>query len=219
MLGIKYIFNSLKRKRVIMLIGSLFGIAVSVFSFVFHEELGSEDYIYPKAFLAFTAWFFVTLTVINGCCDLSQNKLVPSLPIARELYTKSMPTFISVVSAAITAVFIGAYFLFLGIIGAESVQFADTLIIFGTVCGTFLLGSPIIMRFSLNGIAVLYISVIPVSAVIILTGAKSNGFGLPIWAGAAIFAVALIAGTVWTFIFSRILYRRRSIKVRFTVDS
>lgn len=219
MLGIKYIFNSLKRKRVIMLIGSLFGIAVSVFPFVFHEELDSEDYIYPKAFLAFAAWFFVTLTVTAGCRDLSHNKLVPSLPIARELYTKSMPAFISVVSAVITAVFVGAYFLFLGIIGAESVQFADTLIIFGTVCGTFLLGSPIIMRFPLNGIAMLYISVIPVSAVIILTGAKSSGFGLPIWIGAAIFTGALIAGTVWTFILSKILYRRRSIKVRFTVDS
>lgn len=218
MLGIRYIFNSLKRKRVIMIIGLLFGIAVSVFPFVFHEELGSEDYIYPKAFLAFTAWFFVTLTVTTGCRDLSQNKLVPSLPIARELYTKSMPAFISVISAVSMAVFIGAYFLFLGIIGAEKVQFADTLIIFGIVCGTFLLGSPIIMRFSLNGIAMLYISVIPVSAVIILTGAKSNGFGLPIWIGAAIFAGALIAGTVWAFAFSKILYRRRSIRIRFTVD-
>lgn len=219
MRGLHYIFNSLKRKRIIMLIGSTFGIAVSVFSFVFHEKLGSEDYIYPKAFLVFMVVFLAILTVINGCCDLSQNKLAPSFPIARELYTKSMPAFISAAVIVFMAVFIGAYFLFLGSIGAESVQFADTLIIAGIVCGTFLLGSPIVMRSPVNGVALLYISMIPVAAAIILAGAKSNGFGLPIWIGAAILLGAVIAGTVWTFIFSKILYRRRSIKARFTVDS
>lgn len=219
MLGIRYILNSLKRKRIIMLIGSAFGIAVSVPSFVFHEELGSEDYIFPKAFLVFMAVFLAILTVINGCCDLSQNKLAPSFPIARELYTKSMPAFISAVTIGITAVLIGAYFLFLGIIGAEKVQFADTLIIAGIVCGTFLFGSPIIMRLPLNGITLLYIPMVPLGIAVILAGAKSNGFGLPIWAGAVIFLGAVIVGTVWTFIFSGILYRRRSIKARFTIDS
>lgn len=219
MLGIRYILNNLKRKRVILLIGIAFGIALSVFPFVFHEEIGSEDYIFPKAFLVFIAWFIAVLAVTSGCRDLSHNKLVPSLPIARELCTKSVPAFISAVSAVSMVVFIGAYFLFLSVIGAESVQFADTLIIAGIVCGTFLLGSPFITRSPLNGIAMLYISVIPVAAAIILTNAKSKGFGLPIWAGAAIFLSALIVGTVWTFIFSRILYRRRSIKARFTVDN
>lgn len=193
-----------------MLIGSAFGIAISVPSFVFHEELGSEDYIYPKAFLVFVAVFFMILTIGNGCCDLSQNKLAPSYPIARELYTKSMPAFISAVTIGITAVLIGAYFLFLGSIGAEKVQFADTLTIAGIVCGTFLLGSPIIMRFPLNGITLLYIPMVPLGIAVILAGAKSNGFGLPIWVGASVLLGAFAIGSVWCFVISKIMYTCRT---------
>lgn len=218
MRGIRYIFNNLKRKRIIMIIGSVFGIAASTLPFIFHEELGSEDYIYPKAFLAFMAVFFSMMTALIGCRDLSYNRLTPSFPIAKELYTKSVPAFISVMAIAFMAVFIGAYFVFLGIIGAESVQFSDTLIISGIVCGTFLLGSPIIMNFQLGGIALLYISLIPLTDTVILKGVKSTGFGLPIWTGAAIFLGVVIAGTVWTFLMGRVLYRHRKIRIfQFTI--
>lgn len=209
MRSIRYIFNNIKRTHVMILIAFAIGIVVTTLPFVFHEELGNEDYIYPKSFLAFTAIFFTILTVTNGLRGIAQNKLVPSMPIARELYTKAVPAFISVTTAGIMAVLVGAYSLFLGIIGAETVQFADTLTIAGIALGAFLLGSPIIIYSKMYGIILLYVSMIPLAITIVLTKARSIGFGIPIWAGAAIFLGAIIIGTVWMFAVSRVQYRRR----------
>lgn len=213
MRGLRYIFHNLRHIPISMLVVSLLGIMVLIMPFAFHEELGSEDYIYPKLFISVTAVFFAILSISSGCRDISQNKLVASFPFAKELYTKSMPIFIVMSTLIVNLILIGAYFIFLGNLGAESAHFSDTLVCAGIISGAFLLCSPLLVRFSGGGVLMcIYIPAIPLVAVVIPTGARSNGFGLPIWVSAGIFIGAIIVGTAWTFIINNILYHRRKVK-------
>lgn len=215
--GLRYIFHNLRHIPISMLVVSLLGIVVLIMPFAFHEELGSVDYIYPKAFISVTAVFFAILSISSGCRDISQNKLVASFPIAKELYTKSMPIFIVISTLIANLILVGAYFIFLGNLGADSTHFSDTLFCTGIISGAFLLCSPLLVRFSGSGVIMcIYIPAIPLAGTVIFTGARSEGFGLPIWVSMGIFIGAIIVGTVWTFIINNILYRRRKIKQQVT---
>lgn len=217
MRGLRYILHNLRHIPLSMLIVSLIGVGVLIMPFAFHEELGSEDYIYPKVFISVTAIYFAILTILSGCRDISQNKLIPSFPFAKELYTKSVPIFIVMSTLIANLILVGAYFIFLGSLGAESPHFSDTLVCAGITCGASLLCSPLLMAFSGVGtIMYTYIHAIPLAAVVILTGARSDGFGLPIWAGAVIFLVASIIGVVWVFAINKVMYHHRKVKQQTT---
>lgn len=216
MRGLRYIFNSIKRTWIAILISSTFGIAIAILPFVFHEDLGSENYIFPKAFLVFTALYFAGITIMIGCRDISQNKLAPSYPIAREMYTKSVPIFISLMTTISMFIFIGVYFIFLWSISAETVQFSDTLMIACITCGTFFLCAPILIKIQVGVISAIYISIIPLVGIVMFAGAESDGFELPIWISAVIFIGVIIVGTAWTFVISKVLYRHRSVKQQMT---
>lgn len=218
MRGLRYIFHNLRHIPISMLVVSLLGIMVLIMPFAFHEELGSEDYIYPKLFISVTAVFFAILSILSGCRDISQNKLVASFPFAKELYTKSVPIFIVMSTLIANLILVGAYFIFLGNLDVESVHFSDTLVCAGITSGTFLLCSPLLVKFSGGGVLMcVYIPAIPSVGMVIFTGARSDGFELPIWVSIEIFISAIIIGTVWTFIISKVLYHRRKVKQQTTM--
>lgn len=216
MRGLKYIFNSWKRMSVFLTVfTAVLGAAFAVLPFVMHQPPGDEDYIFPKTFMFFASVFMTTMGMICGCRDLAMNKLVRSLPIAKELYTRAVPTFIVILSAGLTVVLTGAYFVFLSIIGAEAGQFSDTLIIGAVLCGSVLIFMPLFVHFAGGGLLGIYPPIMAVTGVMLFCGkeVQQNGFGIPLPVSAAVFAAVMILGSEWAFWISAVKFRRTDVKI------
>jgi len=217
MKGLKFLFKSWTKMPLFFWFSIIFSAVFLVLPFVLHEDPGSEDYLYPKMFLFFPSLFLVELGLICGCRDVNANKLVRSFPIAKELYTRSIPAFITLLTLGVSAVSVGAYFVFLGIIGAEAFQFADVLIVGAIVCFMLLLASAFLTTMLGGGVLAVYFAAAPMVAVTIVNGGLiPNGFGVPLWAAALIFAASAAAGTVLLFAISARRYKTLNVKINNT---
>lgn len=215
MRGLKLLFKSWYNMRAFFWIAIVLSLAGGSLPFFMHEALGSEDYIMPKMFIFFPMIMFTELGLICGCQNICANRLMRSVPIAKELYTRAVPTFIIILTVGVSAVFVIAYFIFLGVIGAEEQHFSDTL-----VCGVIfflpmLVLSPLAARVPGGGLMAIYAVFLPVFIVIFIGGdkLKETGFGLPLWAAAAIFAAVLAVGIVFAFWISAVRYKKSNIKI------
>lgn len=211
MRGLRFMLNSWKRmpKGLTIFVGVL-TLAAEVLPFVFHEPLGEEDYMFPKIFLFFGMVIFVCMFAIASGGEMSMNKFVRSMPMAKELYTRSAPMFI-VMSVGVQTVIMGAYFVFLGIKGAEATQFSDTLILGAVVCGSMMLFMPVIFPVPMGGLIGLYATLVPIIMLALFAdkSVKLNGFGAPLPLAVGIFVGVLILGTVWAFKISEAGFRKR----------
>ncbi|MDE6725212.1 MAG: hypothetical protein K2J79_06370, partial [Ruminiclostridium sp.] len=159
----------LRAPKLVLIFLILFSMAIEVLPFVFHENLGSEDYLFPKAALFFASMILTAITAIIILRDLLGNKLVHSLPISKKLCTRSIPTFTAFLILGLSIVFIGVYFVFLGSINAETAQYSDTLIMGAAICGSLLFFSSVLMQ-NFAGIIVLgYVASLPTIALILLS--------------------------------------------------
>lgn len=203
--------NSWKRmpKSLTIFVGVL-TLAAEVLPFVFHEPLGEEDYMFPKIFLFFGMVIFVCMFAIASGGEMSMNKFVRSMPMAKELYTRSAPMFI-VMSVGVQTIIMGAYFVFLGIKGAEATQFSDTLILGAVVCGSMMLFMPVTFPVPMGGLLGMYAVFAPIGITLFMLkkDVKLYGFNAPLPLAIGIFAAALILGAVWAFKISEARFRKR----------
>lgn len=215
MKGLKFLFASWKKMPVFFWLGLGMSAVFAVLPFVMHETLGSEDYLYPKIFLFFPSFFMAEIGLICGCRDIAANKLVRSFPIAKELYTKAVPTFILILTLGLSIVVMLAYFVFLGIIGAEECQFADTLIIAALIIVPELVFSPFFTLIPGGGAIMIYFVMAP-TVVMSFVGTHTlmfKGFGLPLWAAALIFTAATAVSVVLLYRIAAWRYIKSNIKI------
>lgn len=215
MKGLKFLFASWKKMPVFFWLGLGMSAVFLVLPFVMHETLGSEDYLYPKIFLFFPSFFMAEIGLICGCRDIAANKLVRSFPIARELYTKAVPTFILILTLGISIVVMLAYFVFLGIIGAEERQFADTLIIATLIIVPELIAPPFFTTTPGGGAIMIYFVMAPI-VVVSMIGAHTTmhmGFDLPLWAAALIFTVSAAVSVMLLYRIAAWRYIKSNIKI------
>lgn len=190
-------------------------VVIAVLPFVMHEPLGEDDYMFPKIFISVDGVFVTSMGILCGCRDFGANKLAPSMPIAKAMYTRSAPMFIVILGAGTSLVLLCAYFIFLGVIGAETVQFSDTLLMGAAVCGPLLIFMPLLARVPGGGLIGMYPSVLFVIVLMFVCGKEKKlyGFDVPLPISAGIFAAVLILGTVWAFWISAVNYRKCDAKV------
>lgn len=215
MRGFKFMLNSWKRMpKALIFFAALLVAAIEIFPFVFHEPIGKDDYFFPKVFLSFGAVFVMCFFGIAVSGELTANKLVRSMPIAKELYTRSVPMVIVLCEAAQTVVMLG-YFVFLGAKGAELTQFSDTLIIGAIVSGSALLVMPAAYTVPMGTLLGLYLNIAPVGVFIMLLKkeTKLNGLNAPLPLAIGVYAAALVIGSVWAFWISGVRFKRSNVKV------
>ena len=208
--GVKFLFEGWRKASIFQRIFSLlFAVGTALMPFLNHEKLGSDDYLFPKFFIFVPAIFLMTITIAFGFRDLSA-KLVRSFPFAKQLYTKSVPLFTIILTLGTVLPIVTAYFIFLKTIGAETVQFSDTLIIGSVICFLLLLTTPIFAT-AKAGVIFSYCSVfIPIVILVELFGTKyKNGFGVPITVALLIFVGVLIFGTLWAFFISSVKFGKQ----------
>lgn len=209
MRGVKFLFEGWRKASIFKHIFSLlFTVGTALMPFLNHEKLGSDDYLFPKLFIFVPAIYLMTITIAFGFRDLSA-KLVRSFPFAKQLYTKSVPLFTIILTLGTVLPIVTAYFIFLKTIGAETVQFSDTLIIGAVICFLLLLTTPIFAT-AKAGVIFSYCSVfIPIVILVELFGTKfKNGFGVPLTTAVLIFAATIVFGIVWAFIISSVKYKK-----------
>lgn len=215
MRGLKFLFKDLAAMRVFFWLTIVITAGSMVLMFFFNTEVGSEDYLFQKMFVSFPAMFTTELGLICGCRNLPGNKLVRSFPIARSLYTRVVPTYVVILSLGVTAFVMTVDFIYLGIIGAEECQFADTLICAAVVLPPMIMVSAPAARVPAGGLLDVYVVMIPVLAVVWIGGKNltENGFGLPLSAAAAIFAGAILIAVAFAFWISAVLYKKSNVKI------
>ncbi len=178
-------------------------LAAQVSPFVFHEQLGDEDYMFPKCFLFFGMMIFVCVFAIAVSGDLS-SRFARSLPTARALYTRCVPLVI-VMSAGVQTLIMCVYFVFLGAKGAEITQYSDTLIIGAIVCFSLMVFMPVFFLIPMGGLLGLYVTDAPIILVMQLLdkNVKMNGFNVPLPLAVGIYVGAFAVGTAWAFFISK----------------
>ena len=195
--------------------GIVISLAFAVLPFVFHEETSAEDYLFPKIFIFMPALFMVEMGLICGCRDIAANKLVRSFPIAKELYTKSVPVFVMILTLGVSAVTVTAYFIFLGITGAGAAQFADTLIIGALVITPELIVSGFLANIPGGGVLGVYVMALPIVLIATIGGntVMRTGFGVSVLTAVLIFAVSVAVSAVLMFVIARWRYQKSNIKI------
>lgn len=189
----------------------LFSLVSAVLPFVAHEHIGSEDYLFPKIFVFFPSVFLTEMTIIFLIRDFAGNKFVRSMPIAKQVYTRSLPSLIVILTLGLSTVLMGCYFVFLKCIGAEIGQFSDTLLLGAVVCGSLLFFAPVFTQSPAGGVIMIYLASLPIVAAIFLMDGlqKSFGFGVPLYISITIFLLTAALGTVWAFFYSSQRYKKK----------
>lgn len=200
--------------------GIIASLACTLLPFIMHEDLGTEEYLFPKMFIFFPAFFMTEIGLICGCRDIAANKLVRSFPIAKALYTKSMPIFVIILMLGVSAVCVAAYFIFLGIIGAEAAQFADTLLIGAFIIAPELIVSVLLEHIPGGGVFTVYVAALPVVLIATIGGdtVMRTGFGVSLPMAALIFAAAVIVSAVLMFVIAKWRYMTSTVKINNMVN-
>ncbi len=193
----------------------LFPLLIEILPYVFHEGLGSGDYLFPKVVVFFPSMFFTEMTVIVLIRDLLGNKLVRSMPIAKRLYTRSLPSLIAIIVLGVSVVLVGGYYIFLNCINASIDHYSDALVIGAVMCGSLLFFAPLLMQTVAGGFIMVYIASVPIVEVIDLIddAKKQFGFGLPLYLSIIIFLLTAILGTIWMFFYFSYRYKKTDVKI------
>lgn len=220
MKGLRFLFDSWRKMPICFWFGIVISLAFAVLPFIFHNETEIDEYMFPKMFIFFPAFFMTEMGLICGCRDIAANKLVRSFPIAKELYTKSVPMFVMILTLGISAVVVTAYFIFLGIIGAGAEQFADTLIVGAFIIAPELIASVLFAHIPGGGVLCVYVAALPIVLISTIGGdtVMRTGFGVPLPAAVLISAAAIAASAVLMFVIARWRYMTSTVKINNMVN-
>lgn len=215
MKGLKFLFDSWRKMPFFFWFGIVFSLIAAALPFIFHEETSAEEYMFPKIFIFFPPFFMTEIGLICGCRDIAANKLVRSFPIAKELYTKSVPAFVMILTLGVSAVTVTAYFIFLGIIGADAAQFADTLLIGAMIIAPELIVSVLFSHIPGGGLICAYVAALPVVLVSTIGGdtVMRTGFGVPLPAAVLISAAAVIVSAALMFVIAKWRYLKSNVRI------
>lgn len=214
MRGLKFLFkNWAKWKWSIALTAVLF-VGVVVCSCCFGEKLGHEEYLMSAAFLPVAYCTVLMMGTIVSFANITGNKLMLSSPIAKELYTVSVPLFIIVLTLGSMIAANGAYFIVLAVEDATVEYYSDAFVFMAIGGGMDILVFSLFTRVQLGGMLGLYVNLMPyIGFILILDEAKSCGFGLPLWTSVLIFAGSVAAASVISFIVNKAFYKRLNFKM------
>ena len=195
--------------------GIVFSLGAAVLPFIFHNAPNAEEYMFPKIFIYFPSLFLTEIGLICGCRDIAANKLVRSFPIAKELYTKSVPLFVMILTVGVSVITVTAYFIFLGITGAEAAQFADTLIIGALVIAPELIASGFLANIPGGGVLGVYVVALPIVLIATIGGntVMRTGFGVSLLTAILIFAAAVAVSVALMFVIAGRRYQKSNIKI------
>lgn len=216
MRGLKLLFREWRSFPIALhIFCGLCAIGLALLPFIMYEPLGSEDYIICKLFLFGMPFFMAMLGLICGFRSLWGNKLTRSVPIAKQLYTRSAPAFILILTAGLSCVIMAAYFIFLKFIGAETAHFADALICGAVMNLPPLIVMPLVATVPNGGVMSIWLCYLPIWGFVGIFGKhyRENGFRLSLPVSAAIFAAVVILGGAWTFVISSIKYKRANVNI------
>lgn len=217
---IKFLFSCMKNTPVLLRVFIItLAAVIGVMPFIMNEQLGSEDYIFSKLFIFFPAYLLAVVGIINVCGTVGGNKLARSMPIAKALYTRGVPVFCIIMSAGISCVTMSAYFVFLGVKGAEAAHFSDTLICGAVMCGCLLIYTPLVAD-HIGGAVTSYMVLFPVAGFVFIIGdkGKAYGLGVPVLAAAAIFVGTVAVCAAWAFFISAVKFKRTNVKIAPVAD-
>lgn len=215
MRGLKLLFKEWISSPSAFWLGIVFGVAGGLLPFLMHEEYGNEDYLMPKLFIMMPILMVTEVGLIVGCRSLVSNRLMRSAPIAKELYTRSMPLFASILCVGTLIIVLIAYFIFLGVKGAEICQFSDTLICAAVICLPMLISSPLASMIPAGGLFIVYFG-FPFWVLMLVIGGdelQSKGFGAPLWLAVVFFVASLIVGIGFTFWYCNVRFKRSNVKI------
>lgn len=214
--GLGFLAKSILRiPKLGLIVIILFSLLIEVLPYIFHEEMGSGDYLFPKAAVFFPSLFLTEMAVIFLIRDLLGNKLVRSLPIAKKLYTRSLPALMAIIVLGVSVILMGSYFVYLKCINAAIGHYSDSLVIGAVICGSLLFFAPVLMQSAAGGIIMVYTASLPLVAVIVLIDdvKKQFGFGIPLYLSIIIFLLTAVLGTVWMLYYFSYRYRKTDVKV------
>ena len=219
MSGLKFLFTRWARyKWIIALTAALF--AGTVFLCCCAVEMpGNEEYLLSVAFLP-VAYYIVPMMGATICfANIIGNKLMLSSPIAKELYTVSVPMFIMILTLGSMAVADGAYFIVLAAKGAAAEYYSDTFIFMAICGGLDILALSLLSRVMLGGVIMLYVNLLPYIGFILILDEdiKRNGFGLPLQVSVLIFAGVISAVSIASFMINKAYFRKLNFKQPATV--
>lgn len=183
------------------------------------EMPGGEEYLMSGAYLPVAYCVVPMMGAIISFANITGNRLMLSCPIARELYTVSVPLFIIVLTLGSMAVADCAYFISLAARSAPAEFFSDAFVFMAIGGGLDIIALSLFSRVQLGGMITLYVNLLPYIGFIMALSndVKRYGFGLPLWISALIFVGAVAAASIFSFAVSRAFYKRMNFKAPATV--
>ncbi len=208
----------LSKWKIAVIIAYVCVIAAVVLECVFHVPVGKEDYFISKTVLVMTCQLVVVISVPVVSSSITSTRAVRSFPMARELYTKGLTLFTAVMCAGTALVGVGAYAVFMLVTGAEGAGSAisDTFILAAVCVSPEIILLPVLMQTNYGFIAGMYLAMPDMWLLAIIASfiTEDNGFGLPAWAGIAIFAGAVALSVAIGYMLSATTYKRLNFKER-----
>lgn len=184
----------------------VFELGLTSLSFIFSEPLGSEDYLMPKLFLFYPGILMSAIITISMYGDLGANKAVRAMPIAKKLFTRSLPMLISIMIIGIQTAVMIAYFVFLGLRGEVINHFSDTLVIGSVYCfgaalfAPFTVGNSVSANGKVVGALLIYCFMPMLMFIALNDGVvRTGGFGVALPVAVIMFLGVAALGTYWIF--------------------
>ncbi len=208
----------LSKWKIAVIIAYVCVIAAVAAECVFHVPVGKEDYFISKTVLIMACQLVVVISVPIVSASITSSRAVKSFPMASELYTKGLTLFSAVICAGTALVGVGAYSVFMLITGAEGAGSAisDTFILAAVCVSPEIILLPVLMQTNYGFIAGMYLAMPDMWLLAIVASfiTEDNGFGLPAWAGIAIFAGSVAVSMAVGYVLSVTTYKRLNFKER-----
>lgn len=215
MTGLKFLLNSIRSHPILMPITVILAAASAVIPFAMNEPLGNKEYLFPKTAVFYPSFALTCIVMIILSVELTSNKSVRSLPIAKELYTRSLPILLITLTYGSAAPVMGVYMIYLSALGCSAAEFSDTLTV-GAVFVFLTLVVNTLMEFVLlGGLYSVYLVFLPMIGIILLfpDEIKSKGFGITLEISVGLFAVSAVVGGVFCFWWSSFKFCRSNVKI------
>ncbi len=208
MTGLKYLFRR-SCSPVRMGIPAIIGVAILVIAMVFHEPIGSEDYLICKLMAHVGSVFVVMFAGVFLSAELSGTRLMRSSPISKELRTFSIPMYNIIMGTGLTVLVNLIYVIFVFATGQDVMHISDMLIISAPLCVIYTLLGTISMHITWGMLFMIY-GYIPAALLLgfVPHTAWENGFGVDIRASLLIYIGAVVVTAVLAFVISHICYKK-----------
>lgn len=214
MRGLKFLFTRWASYKWSIALTAVLFAGVVIISCCAGEKLGSEDYLMSAAFLPVAYCTVPMMGTIICFANITGNKLMLSSPIARELYTVSVPLFIIVLTLGSMIVANGAYFIVLTSQGAAAEYYSDAFVFTAIGGGLDILTFSLFSRVMLGGMATLYVNMLPYIGFILVLSedTKRRGFGLSLPASILIFFGVIAVVSAASFAINWAYFKRLNFK-------